>query len=215
MAGTPRSAWLLPVLLDLVIPVAGYYLLHALGMSTFLALTVSGAATGINALFNTVRQRRLDAIGLLVVLEIALSVTLLFSTHDPRIALLKPGFYTAAAGMYALFSCWVGRPLVYEAGKPFASRGDPRRLAGYERAWVSSRRFRRVISQVTVGWGITFLLDSLLRTVIVLHFPATEVTDSLVLSQAPSVLLLVLVVVFTRLRMRSVRSIIDERSPGD
>ena len=52
---------------------------------------------------------------------------------------------------------------------------------------------------------------TLRRTVIVLHFPAAEVSDSLLLSQAPSILIIVLIIVFTRLRMRSVRPIIDEQ----
>jgi hypothetical protein len=39
---------LLPTLLDLVIPTAGYFLLHWAGLPDVWALTIAGSATGVN-----------------------------------------------------------------------------------------------------------------------------------------------------------------------
>ena len=200
---------LLPVLLDVVVPIGGYFLLRALGIGVFWALTIAGAGSGLTTIVNTVRRRRLDGLGLLVLLEIALSVVLLFVTRDPRVLLLKPAFYTAIGGLFALGTCVAGRPLVYETGKPFASKGDPRRAQAYETAWQTSARFRRVLTEITVGWGIGFLLCTAITVVVVLHFPPSQVSSSFVLSQLPSIALFVLLIAFTRLRVRAIRPIVD------
>jgi hypothetical protein len=203
---TSPAAMFLPVLLDVIVPIGGYFLLHALGLNAFWALTIAGAGTGAVTVVNTVRRRRLDGIGLLVVLEVALSVALLFLTRDPRVLLLKPAFYTAVGGLFALSTCVAGKPLVYEAGKPFASKGDPRRLAAYDEAWLTSARFRRVLTEVTVGWGIGFLLVSAATVAVVLNFPPSQVSSSFALSQLPSIVVFIGLIAFTRLRMRALHS---------
>ena len=79
------SRWraLLPTLLDLVIPTAGYFLLHWAGLSDVWALTIAGSATGVNALVHTIRRGRLDVLGLLVVAEVAVSVVLVVGPPIP------------------------------------------------------------------------------------------------------------------------------------
>ena len=200
----------LPLLLDIAVPIGGYFLLHALGLSDFWALTIAGAGTGITTVVNTARKRRLDGLGLLVVLEIALSVALLSLTRDPRVVLLKPAFYTAVGGLFALGTCVAGTPLVYETGKPFATKGDPRRLVAYEHAWQHSPAFRRALTQVTAGWGIGLLLMTAATVAIVLHFPATQIGSSFVLSQLPGIAVFIALIAFTRLRVRAVRRIVDD-----
>jgi hypothetical protein len=87
---TSRWQALLPTLLDLVIPTAGYFLLHWAGLADIWALTIAGAATALNAAVTTIRRGRLDALGLLVVAEIAVSIALTVITEDPRLLLARP-----------------------------------------------------------------------------------------------------------------------------
>jgi hypothetical protein len=68
---------LLPMLIDIGTPVIVYFILHTLGVSNVLALSIGGMVTAINAVVGMVRHRRLDSIGLLVVAEITLSIVLL------------------------------------------------------------------------------------------------------------------------------------------
>jgi hypothetical protein len=56
-AATSRLRTLLPTLLDLVIPTAGYFLLHWAGLSQVWALTIAGSATAVNAAVTTIRRR--------------------------------------------------------------------------------------------------------------------------------------------------------------
>jgi hypothetical protein len=173
------------MLIDIGAPIIVYFILHSLGVGDVLALTIGAMVTAINAIAGTVRRRRLDSIGLLVVAEIALSIALLLITEDPRILLIKPSFYVGFAAIYAFATCFVGQPIGYESAKPFATKGDPERLAAYERAWECSPEFRRTERVITAGWGVAFLADAVLRVLVVYSFSADQVSESLLLSQVP------------------------------
>lgn len=206
---SPRLRALLPFLLDLVLPIAAYALLHGVaGLSAFWALAVGGLGTTVNAAITTVRRGRLDGFGILVAIEVALSVALLFVTGDPRVLLVKPAFYLAVGGAYALATLVAGTPLAYETGRPFATRGDPALLAAYTRAYANSADFRRAIRAVTAAWGAAFLADAALRVLIVYSLPPAQVTGSLLLSQAPLVVLMIAAIAYTRIRVRGVRPIL-------
>jgi intracellular septation protein A len=197
------------MLIDIGAPIIVYFVLHSLGVGDVLALSIGGMLTAINALVGTVRRRRLDSIGLLVVAEIALSIALLLITEDPRILLIKPSFYVGFASIYALASCLVGKPIGYESAKPFASKGDPERLAAYERAWECSPQFRRRERVITAGWGVAFLADAVLRVLVVYSFSADQVSESLLFSQVPGIVLISAALVFTRLQVPTIRTIVD------
>jgi hypothetical protein len=201
---------LVPVVLDLVLPIGGYFLLHSgFGLSAFWSLTLAGAATGVHALITTLRRGKVDALGVLVFLEMGLSAILLFVTDDPRVVLAKPAFYLAVAAVYALVTCFTGRPLVLDSGKPFATRGDPALAEAYERAWERSDRFRRTVRGVTAVWAGAFALDAVFRVVVVYSLPPERVDESVWLSQVPLVVVFVLAIAVTRLRMRPMRPVIE------
>ena len=204
-----RLRALLPMLIDIGAPIIVYFILHSLGVGDVLALTIGGMVTAINAIVGTVRRRRLDSVGLLVVAEIALSIALLLVTEDPRILLIKPSFYVGFAAIYAFATCFVGRPIGYETAKPFATKGDPERLAAYERAWERSPEFRRKERVITARWGVAFLADALLRVLVVYSFSAEQVSESLLLSQVPGIVLISAALVFTRLQVPTIRTIVD------
>jgi hypothetical protein len=205
-AATSRRPTLLPILLDLLIPTAGYFVLHWAGLPDVWALTIAGSATALNAALNTVRRGRLDALGLLIVAEIAVSVALVASTDDPRLILARPAVYLAVAGVVNLVSCFAGRPLSYTASTPMATKGDPQRAVAYERAWHHSAELRAIHRQLTAGIGVAMLLYAVLRVLIVYSFP----TATAVLAQElPGLVLLALVVALIRSRVPRLRRIVD------
>src|SRR5512132_4588106 len=208
VAPAASSRWraLLPTLLDLVIPTAGYFLLHWAGLSDVWALTIAGSATGVNALVHTIRRGRLDVLGLLVVAEIAVSVVLVVVTADPRLILVRPAVYLAVAGLVNLVSCFAGRPLSYTASTPMATKGDPERAVAYERAWHHSPELRAIHRQLTAGIAVAMMLYAVLRVLIVYSFS----TATAVLGQeVPGLVLLALVVMLIRRRVPRLRRIVD------
>jgi intracellular septation protein A len=201
---------MVPLLLDVVVPTVGYFVLHAAGLSDFWALAVAGSATALVTVVNTVKRRRLDALGVLVVIEIALSVALLFVTRDPRILLVKPSFFVAVGGIFCLVTLFLGRPLVFTTAKPMATKGDPRRAAAYEMAWDRSPRFRQLERTITAAWGIAFVAEAVLRALVVYHYPADQIRNSILLSQAPGLVLIAAAIAFTRGRVPELRSLVDQ-----
>jgi hypothetical protein len=123
--------------------------------------------------------------------------------------LIKPSFYVGFAAIYAFATCLVGKPIGFEGAKPIATKGDPERLAAYERAWERSPQFRRTERVITAAWGVAFLADSLLRVLVVYSFSANQVGESLLLSQGPGIVLIGAALLFTRWRVPIIRTIVD------
>jgi hypothetical protein len=187
-------------------PAAGYFLLHWAGLSQVWALTIAGSATAVNALVTTIRRGRLDALGLLVVAEIAVSVALAAVTGDPRLVLARPAVYLAVAGVVNLISCVAGRPLSYTGAAPMATNGDPQRALAYARAWHHSPELRAIHRQLTAGIGLAMIAYAVLRVLIVYSFPTGT---AVLVQEIPAVLLIALVVVLIRLRVPRLRRIVD------
>jgi hypothetical protein len=203
----PKLRAALPMLVDIVLPVAGYYLLSACGVDDFWALTIAGLATAAHALVTTVRRRRLDGLGALVVLEIALSLVLLAVTRDPRIVLLKPSFYTAFAGVFLLGTCVAGKPFTMDMTRPMAVGGDPARAAAVDAATANSAGYRREHVRITAVWAVIWLVESVVRGWIVLE---TDVATGVLASQVPGLVALVVGALYTRTRVPALQRHVDE-----
>ncbi len=197
-----------PYVLDIVAPLAGYFVVRWFGAQAFWALTAGGLIAGLSTLVNTIRHKGLDAVGTLVIIEIAASIALLLLIRDPRLLLIRPSFYTGVAAIYFAFTVFAGRPLTFDAAKPMAAKGGPERLAAYERAWDSSTEFRRIHKVVTLGFALAFLADSVLRVVIVYRFPLERSTW---LSNLPHVVAMLLIIAASALAGRSFSRIVDEQ----
>ena len=62
---------LIPLLFDLIIPVAGFYGLRKLGLSAFPALLLSGAPTAGFTLYHMLKHKKIDFLALLVLATMA------------------------------------------------------------------------------------------------------------------------------------------------
>lgn len=203
-----KARALLVVLADVLLPLVGYVVLHQLGFSDFWALTLAGALTAAYALARTIRRRRLDAVGTLVVLEIALSAVLLVLTRDARVVLLKPSLFTAVAGLYLLHTCFVGRAFTFDSSKPMAGRGDPQREQALDDLWETRPDFRHLHRMITGTWAVLWLVESAVRALIVLHDP---VSQSVWTSQIPGIAAVLLGVAYTRTQVPKLRRIVDQQ----
>jgi hypothetical protein len=208
-AGQKLRAFL-PLLIDLAVPTVVYLLLAQLGVPPVWALTLAGVATGFSTAVGTIRRKRLDGVGILVIVEIATSVGLLFLTDDPRLILLKPSLYTLMAAGFLFVTCVVGKPMVYQAATPIATGGDPLRLAAYREAWEISAPFRRRERLMTVVFGAALLIEAVLRGVIIYALPPDAVATALTASQVPGIVLLAASLLFFRLQVPALSRIVDE-----
>ncbi|MDT7676524.1 MAG: hypothetical protein QOD82_4426 [Pseudonocardiales bacterium] len=70
-----------PLVLDVVAPTVGYYLLRACGVGEVAAFAVTAVLTGLAAVAVSLRRRILDTVKVLVCLELALSIGLSIAVH--------------------------------------------------------------------------------------------------------------------------------------
>jgi hypothetical protein len=137
------------------------------------------------------RRRRIDGFALLVLAEVALSVLLVTISSDARFILVRPSFYTAIAGIYAIVTCWTDRPFMMEVSRPMAAGGDARRAAAFDRAWFTSPTFRRTEQIMTFALGIVLIAEAILRVVTVYTQPRDAVVHASLISQLPATILFV------------------------
>lgn len=195
-----------PVLVDLVAPLAIYWVLRRVGAGPALALTLGGLLPAGKVVADLVRHRRLDTLGLFVVAVLAVSIGLLFVTGDARFVLAKESVFTGAAGLYCLSTLLTRRPLAYVTTRPFVTRDDPQREARWDEAFTHSPRFRKLLQVVTAAWGVAFLGDALVRLVIVY---STSVDRAVALTQIPGIVLVVAAIVTTKLCGGQIKKLLD------
>ena len=159
----------LPYLADLIVPLASYYILTGLGLTAFWALVIGGGITAVIALGNTFRRGRLDKLGILVILEIALGITLDLTVRDARLTLARGSLFIMLAGIWILVTTWfTGRPVTTDVTKGFAARkGGRKGIDAFEWLAVNSVPFQRIQRWLSTVWAVMFLLYAVIRVIIV------------------------------------------------
>jgi hypothetical protein len=146
-------------------PLAAYGLLRSAGLSTVTALLLSGIFPALALVIEAVRNRRLDAVGVLVLAGIAVGAVLGLVSHSSRPLLVEGSVPTAVFGVGCLVSLWARRPLMFSLALEFTGPGTAQ---GREMTslWQYAG-FRRIFGVITAVWGVAFLLEAALRVVIV------------------------------------------------
>jgi hypothetical protein len=162
---------LLGYAIDIFGPLVAMWVMKALGLSLFWGLNLGFVIAVGSTAINTIRRRKLDAVGLLMLLEVTASIGFLFWLRTPRLLLIRPSFYSGIAALYVIGSAFTSRPLTLEGSKPMATKGDPARTLAWEKAWQQVPQFRLAHRLLTAGTGIALLTDAVLRIVVVYRFP--------------------------------------------
>ena len=150
---------------DIAGPLVAYSVLRSAGLSAVTALILSGAFPGLGVALAFARERRLDALGVVVLIGIIVGTVIGLVTGDARQVLLEGSVPTAVFGLVCLGSLWSRRPLIYRFAREFMGADTPR-----GRDFAANWRypgFRRVFRIFTVVWGVTYLAEAAARVVIV------------------------------------------------
>ena len=111
-----------------------------------------GLAIGIS------RQRMVDVISIISLVEIAISVAVTLVAADVRLALIARALQGTLTGVFFLLTVPVNRPLLYYFARQFMRASPPVVFAGFE------ERVRRdglkTFRQLTVLWGLAVMLAS-------------------------------------------------------
>jgi hypothetical protein len=194
-------------LFDIVAPFAAYFIVGKFGAPAFWGLALGGVIAGTSTAINSIKRKKLDTIGILVIVELFASIIFLLVLRDPRLLLIRPSFYTGIASIYLAATAFAGRPLSYDGAKPMAAKDGPERLAAYERAWAESAEFRQTHNFVTWGFALALLVDSILRIVVVYKFPLNR---AMWVSNIPHVAAIILIIASSALAGRRFSRIVDQ-----
>lgn len=153
------------IVFDVAGPLAIYYGARAGGMSTVLALVVSGVLPAVRVLATVVQHRRLDAIGALVLSGIALGTVMGLASGSARLYLLDGIVPTVVLGFVCLLSLLSHRPVMFRVALETMGE-DTAKGRAFAGMWQYAR-FRRIFRVITVVWGLVFLAESAVQAAIV------------------------------------------------
>ena len=158
------------LLVNAVAPFAAYQLLRAFGVPTLMALAVTAVFPLAGLLHGWARSGRLDGIGFLTLVVIAIGVAASLLSHDPRLYLVDASFGTGAFGAACLASLGLRRPLMFYLGRQLSSGDDLLGQAEYDGLWRSAG-FRRTLRVVTLAWGLAYLAEAAARALVAWTVP--------------------------------------------
>ena len=154
---------MLPALVfDVAIPIVVFNVLTRYGVPILWALVAGGLSPAINNLRVWVKSRRLEPLGIIVITFLAIGTAASVISGSVFVALIKDSFLTATFGFICLGSLLFERPLMFYIIRQFVAGEDPVRLEWWNGLWQHPN-FRAGQRLITAVWGITYLVEALLR----------------------------------------------------
>ncbi len=160
----PLRTSLLPVVLDIGIPVGGYYLLRdGLGLSLITSLALSSVIPAVRTVAGFVRARDLNTLAALILAVNVAGIATSFIVGNPRIMIAKDSVISSVIGVTILISTWRGTPVMSNGLRLFLVKGSESAAITWDRLTTTSDRFRRLERRYTMIWGIALLADCVAR----------------------------------------------------
>ncbi|MFF8615756.1 VC0807 family protein [Streptomyces sp. NPDC015350] len=165
---TPRRAVLdsvLPLLVDVAVPLASYYALKAAGTGTFAALAWSSVLPAVRTAWSVVRGQRLNGLAALIVTVNAVGLLTSLVVGDPRLMLAKDSGVSSIIGIVVLVTALKGQPMMTAGVRPWLVGGDAAKAAAWQRLSAGAAAFRRAETRFSMVWGAALLGECVVRTV--------------------------------------------------
>ena len=123
------------------------------------ALIASSAPPIVWSLIEFARRRRVDALSILVLAGIALSLLAYAGGGGVRMLQLREKLVTALIGCIFLGSAVIRRPLIYQLARATLARRGSAELDGFV-ALRDNPYFRRTMTVMTVVWGVGLVAEA-------------------------------------------------------
>lgn len=123
------------------------------------ALMAASAPPVIWSILEFARRRRIDAVSLLVLAGIVLSLIAFIGGGGVKFLQLREQLVNAAIGLVFLGSAAIGKPLIYQLAHASLRRGEVGQIGSFE-ALRDDPRFRRVMMLMTLSWGVALVAQS-------------------------------------------------------
>jgi len=117
------------------------------------------------------KSRQLDAMSILVLLGIALSIALMALGGSPRILLVRESLVSGVIGIAFLLSLLRKKPLVFYLARATVARERGGGAGRFEALWSERPRLRASLRLMTIVWGMGLTAETLLRCWLAWHWP--------------------------------------------
>ncbi len=157
------------VAIEVLVNIALPYLIYSYFATTLgdvKALLASSAPPIAWSVFEFVRNRRVDAVSLLVLAGIVLSLLAFLGGGSVRFLQLRENLVIGVIGVVFIGSLLIGKPLIYQLARASMARQSPSDAAAFEQL-RGNVRFRRSMSLMTLVWGLGLLLQTAVACVLV------------------------------------------------
>lgn len=164
-ANNTRASWsrtLLALTLDVIAPLAVFYVARGLGANQWLALVLGVIAPMVAIVLTWSRQRQLDSTAVFMIAAMAISLVVALFTGDPRALLARESWVTGALGLWMLVSLALSRPFLLDVAIKISPPDAARR---YDELWRHNAVFHRWMRWASLAWGAAFLADAIARVV--------------------------------------------------
>jgi hypothetical protein len=169
------------IVVNAVLPYLAYRLLEPrFPHASITPLLVSTVFPLFGLVFAMARKRTVDAIAIISLVEISISIVVTLVASDIRLALVGRALQGTLTGLFFLATIPIGHPIIYYFARQFAAASTPEVAAGFAEAHRrdEGRTFRRL----TALWGVATILVSVVHV-----WLATTVAPATYLFAAPIV----------------------------
>jgi putative Mn2+ efflux pump MntP len=165
----PVLRFLRDVMVNIALPYLIYTLVHP-RLGDVGALMASSAPPILWSIVEFARHRRVDALSLVVLTGIGLSLLAFLGGGSVKFLQLREKLVTIIIGVVFLGSAAIGRPLMYELIRAYLARGNDPKLQLVE-SLRDTAGFRRTMTIMTVVWGLGLLADAAISIALVFALP--------------------------------------------
>ena len=163
-----RRGLLQEIGVNAVLPYATYFALTGQGVPTVTALLAGTVFPVGAALLSIYQERRVAALGVIVLAATAASVAGALWFTNPVLLLAKGSLVTGVVSLVFLASLAARRPLIYY----LASTGKgPEARHQAEALWQSQPVYRSVMRRLTLTWALAMLAEASMRLLLIPLLP--------------------------------------------
>jgi hypothetical protein len=164
------------LLVELALPLGGYYGLRAAGVNPWLALIAPAVLIIPFLAYRAIRQRRVDRVALFTLAMIVAGSAVSVMTGDPRTLLVRDSWLFGAVGLWMLATVFTQHPFIRSASRTIVTvKVGEQGYRQWDARWDNDFRFRRRLRVLTAVWGMGFTLDALVRVLLAYTLPIDSV----------------------------------------
>ncbi|WP_341312479.1 VC0807 family protein [Paraburkholderia sp. IMGN_8] len=165
-----RPGFVLELAVNFLLPWLAYrFALPHLGETG--ALIASAVPPIVWSLIELARFRRVDALSVVVVAGIVLSVAAMALGGSPRMLLLRESLVSGAVGVVFLLSLPMRRPLIFFLARATVAREMEGGAARFEALWRERPALATSLRLMTLVWGVGLTGETALRAWMALTWP--------------------------------------------